>query len=110
MTIATTDVIDDADEARSPQAEAAEAETDEANEAETDDDVGELVTDPEVAKELHVSLMTIYRWDKDPRMRELGWTPPIYIRKRKYRGRKPLNRFKFKMMRAAIRARGGDAP
>jgi hypothetical protein len=54
--------------------------------SQTDNQPDELVPDPQVSKELSVTLMTIWRWDRDPEMVALGWPPPVYIRKRKYRG------------------------
>jgi hypothetical protein len=41
----------------------------------------ELVPDPQVAREFNVSLMTLWRWDRDPKLAELGWEPPVKIRK-----------------------------
>ena len=70
------------------------------------DRVDELVPDPQAAKELNISLMTVWRWDRDPELAALGWPPPVYIRKRKYRGRKLLEKFKSAALRRAIRARG----
>ena len=70
------------------------------------DQVDELVPDPQAAKELNISLMTVWRWDRDPELAALGWPPPVYIRKRKYRGRKLLEKFKSAALRRAIRARG----
>ena len=32
----------------------------------------ELVPDPQVAREFNVSLMTLWRWDRDPKLAELG--------------------------------------
>jgi hypothetical protein len=54
----------------------------------------ELVPDPQVAQEFHVTLMTIWRWDHDPEMAALGWEKPIKIRKRNYRRRTMLERVK----------------
>jgi hypothetical protein len=45
----------------------------------------ELVPDPQVAREFNVTLMTLWRWDRDPKLAELGWEPPVKIRKRNYR-------------------------
>jgi hypothetical protein len=70
------------------------------------DQVDELVPDPQVAKELNISLMTVWRWDHDPELAALGWPPPVYIRKRKYRGRKLLEKFKSAALRRATRAQG----
>jgi predicted DNA-binding transcriptional regulator AlpA len=50
-----------------------------------------LIPDPQVQKELGISAMTLWRWDRDPK---LGFPPPIRIRRRKYRRRSALNRFK----------------
>jgi hypothetical protein len=69
------------------------------------DEVDELVPDPQAAKELNISLMTVWRWDRDPELAALGWPPPIYIRKRKYRGRKLLEKFKSAALRSAIKTR-----
>ena len=33
----------------------------------------ELVPDPRVAREFNVTLMTLWRWDHDPKLAELGW-------------------------------------
>jgi hypothetical protein len=54
----------------------------------------ELVPDPQVAREFNVTLMTLWRWDRDPKLAELGWEPPVKIRKRNYRRRRPLENFK----------------
>ena len=70
----------------------------------TRDQVDELVPDPQAAKELNICLMTIWRWDRDPQLAALGWPPPVYIRKRKYRGRKLLEKFKSAALRRASRA------
>jgi hypothetical protein len=50
--------------------------------------------------------VSLWRWDRDPEMVALGWPPPVYIRKRKYRGRKLLEKFKALLLRRAIKARG----
>jgi hypothetical protein len=38
-------------------------------------------------------------------MAALGWPPPVYIRKRKYRSRKKLEGFKAALVRRSIRDR-----
>ena len=70
------------------------------------DEVDELVPDPQAAKELNVSLMTIWRWDRSAELAALGWPHPVYIRKRKYRSRKLLEKFKGAALHRGIRARG----
>jgi hypothetical protein len=65
----------------------------------------ELVPDPQVAKELNISLMTVWRWDRDPEMVALGWPPPVRLRTRKYRSRLQLEKFKNAALRRAIKTR-----
>jgi hypothetical protein len=68
-----------------------------------------LVPDPQVQKEFGVTAMSVWRWDRDPELIELGWPPPIRIRSRKFRSRIALENFKRVMARRAIeqRARSG---
>lgn len=65
----------------------------------------ELVPDPQVSKELSVTLMTMWRWDRDPEMVALGWLPPVRLRTRKYRSRQLLEKFKSAALRRAIKTR-----
>ena len=64
-----------------------------------------LVPDPQVQKEFGVTAMSIWRWDRDPELIELGWPPPIRIRFRKFRSRNALENFKRVMARRAIEQR-----
>ena len=48
-------------------------------------DIDHLVPDPAFIKEFGVTLMTLWRWDRDPRMIALGLPPPIKIRRRNHR-------------------------
>src|SRR5207248_2589815 len=64
--------------------------------------VGELVPDPEVYREFHISAMTAWRWDRDPELIALGWPPPVYIRRRKHRERPKLEEFKQRLVQQAI--------
>jgi hypothetical protein len=66
----------------------------------------EFVPDPQVFKELHISPMTGWRWDRDPELIALGWPPPVYIRRRKFRVREKLETFKQALLSRAIKARG----
>jgi predicted DNA-binding transcriptional regulator AlpA len=59
----------------------------------------ELVPDPEVCREFSITSMTLYRWDHDP---ELGFPPPVRIRKRKFRSRRALEAFKARMLAEAV--------
>jgi len=70
-------------------------------------DFDSLVPDPFVAEEFHCSLMAIWRWDHDPRMAELGWPAKVQIRKRNYRQRSSLERFKANLLRIAVAEREG---
>ena len=73
-------------------------------------DIDQLVPDPTVAKEFHVSLMSLWRWDHDPRKAALGWPPKVQIGKRNYRNRSALEAFKQNLMRRALAERsGGEA-
>ena len=68
----------------------------------------ELVPDPQVAREFNVSLMTLWRWDRDPKLAELGWEPPVKIRTRNYRRRRPLEKFKVALRNFGITALRGS--
>jgi hypothetical protein len=69
--------------------------------------VDTLVPDPRVAEEFGVTLMSLWRWDRDPQLIALGWPPPINIRGRNSRSRRLLEAFKQAMLRRAIAERGG---
>jgi hypothetical protein len=62
----------------------------------------ELVPDPEVLREFHITAMTLRRWDRDP---DLGFPPPICIRKRKFRPRSGLDAFKQRLLQEAVDAK-----
>lgn len=59
----------------------------------------ELVSDPQARRELSISSMSMWRWDRDPEMIALGWPLPIIINKRKYRSRKQFEKFKRAVMK-----------
>jgi len=59
---------------------------------------------PQAAREFNVTLMTLWRWDRDPRLAELGWEPPVKIRRRNYRRRRPLEKFKAALRNFGITA------
>jgi hypothetical protein len=67
----------------------------------------ELVPDPQVAREFNVSLMTLWRWDRDPKLAELGWEPPVKIRTRNYRR---LRNFGITALRGSPRSNGARPP
>jgi hypothetical protein len=48
-------------------------------------------------------------WDRDPRLAELGWEPPVKIRRRNYRRRRPLEKFKAALRNFGIAALRGSA-
>jgi hypothetical protein len=64
-----------------------------------------LVPDPVVAEEFHVTLMTMWRWDRDPTKIAFGWPPKIQIGKRNYRTRQALETFKQNLIAAALAKR-----
>jgi hypothetical protein len=62
-----------------------------------------FVKDAVVAKELSVSLMSLHRWDHDPKMAALGWPAPVRLNKSyKFRPRAGLEEFKRNMIKRAI--------
>ena len=64
-----------------------------------------LVPDPVVAHEFGVTAMSIWRWDRDEQLLELGWPPAIQIRTRNFRSRQALEAFKAALQRQAIARR-----
>jgi predicted DNA-binding transcriptional regulator AlpA len=62
-----------------------------------------FVPDPQVWKELGISSMTGWRWQRDP---DLDFPPRIQIRGRNFRSRKQLERWKAEMLRRSIGERG----
>ena len=77
----------------------------------------ELVPAPQVAREFNVTLMTLWRWDRDPRLAEFGWEPPVKIRRRNYRRRGTLEKFKAALrnfgitaLRGALQLTGAQPP
>ena len=64
-----------------------------------------LLPDHKVCGRYSISPMTLWRWDRDPELTALGWPAPVYIRKRKYRGRKKFEKFKALLIRRAIKTR-----
>jgi hypothetical protein len=68
-------------------------------------EVGALIPDPEVFRELSITAMTAWRWDRDPRMAELGWPPAVYRGRYKFRDSKQYQKFKATLLRQAIAKR-----
>ena len=64
-------------------------------------DRDEFVADPDVARELGISLMSVWRYDTDPAMAALNWPPKITIRKRNFRSRRALEAYKTGMINRA---------
>jgi hypothetical protein len=71
----------------------------------TDTTPDEFVPDPTVAAEMGVSLMTLWRYDQSDELRELGWPPKISMRKRNFRSRHQLEKFKDAMLKRAMSER-----
>ena len=57
-----------------------------------DDDDG-YDTDAKVAEQLSKHPKTLPRWDRDPRLKELGWPDPVYINGRRHRRRGGVREF-----------------
>jgi predicted DNA-binding transcriptional regulator AlpA len=76
----------------------------------TSEDVADVtdtfVPDPQVWKELGISSMTGWRWQRDP---DLNFPPRIQIRGRNFRSRKQLERWKAEMLRRSIGGLGKAA-
>jgi hypothetical protein len=64
--------------------------------------VGALIPDPDVFRDLSITSMTGWRWDRDPRMAALGWPPPIYRGRYKFRDSLQYQKFKANLLRQAI--------
>jgi hypothetical protein len=65
----------------------------------------ELVPDPAAFKELNITSMTAWRWDRDPALIALGWPPKVKVRRRNFRSRQQLEQFKQTLIRQAIEER-----
>jgi hypothetical protein len=61
----------------------------------------QFIPDPQVAAELSVSLMTIYRYDRSPELAALGWPEKITINHRNFRSRRKLEAYKTAMVKRA---------
>lgn len=61
----------------------------------------DLIPDPVIARQLGVTLMTIWRWDQDPK---LGFPKRIKIKTRNYRAASELAAWRDKMVRNSARA------
>jgi hypothetical protein len=76
----------------------------------TQNELGDFVPDSMVGEELHVTKMSIWRWDNDPKlapkMAELGWPPRVKRGSRNGRFLGPLDQFKRNLMLRAIAERG----
>jgi hypothetical protein len=64
-----------------------------------------LIPDPVIAKEFHITLMTLWRWTNDE---QLGFPPAVQIRGKNFRSRNQIEQFKRDMVRKAIAARGKE--
>src|SRR5262249_32297026 len=71
------------------------------------DFVDHLVPDPVIAEEFHVSLMTLWRWDRNPARIKAGWPPRIKIGQRNYRHRSQIDAFKAALLQRALSERDG---
>ena len=75
-----------------------------------DTEIDHLVPDPQVAKELSITTMTIYRWDRNPAKAALGWPPKVKhgTKGRNYRHRRQLEAYKRNLLELALAKRGGE--
>ena len=51
----------------------------------TDNKTDGLATDRQVAEFLNKHPKTLPRWDRNPRLKSLGWPEPIYLNGRRHR-------------------------
>ncbi len=65
-----------------------------------------FVPDPQVWKELGISSMTGWCWQRDP---DLNFPPRVQIRGRNFRSRKQLERWKAEMLRRSVGGRSAGA-
>ena len=72
------------------------------------DQPDELIPDPQFRRELNISEMGLWRWDRDPALIALGLPRPIYIRRRKYRSRREIEAFKRAMVQRSLQAATGE--
>lgn len=70
-----------------------------------DGDPDLLVPDPQVCREFGVSAMTLWRWDRDP---HLNFPVRITVRRRNFRSRKEIEKFKARLLRSAIARRWSE--
>jgi hypothetical protein len=70
-----------------------------------DAEIGALIPDPEVFRDLSITPMTGWRWDRDPHMAALGWPPPIYRGRYKHRDANQYRKFKANLLQQAIKRR-----
>jgi len=69
------------------------------------DNIDNLIPDPMVAREFNVSLMTLWRWDRDEAKAALGWPAKVKIGARNFRHRSRLEAFKSNLLQRALAAR-----
>lgn len=62
----------------------------------------QFVPDRIVANEFNVTLMTLWRWSRDP---NLGFPPAIKIRRKNFRSRTEIEAFKERLLMGALRQR-----
>jgi hypothetical protein len=72
------------------------------------DDIDQLVPDPQFARELGITLMSLWRWDRDPALQD-HLPPRLKIRNRNFRRRSLIEAFKAYLLRSAIQDRRGTA-
>jgi predicted DNA-binding transcriptional regulator AlpA len=67
----------------------------------------QFVPDAQVARELGITLMTLWRYDHDE---SLNFPPPIKIRNKNYRSRLALEAWKQDMLKRALEQRADRPP
>jgi hypothetical protein len=66
---------------------------------------GTLIPDSEIRRDLNLSRMSLWRWDRDPAMAAIGWPPAVRINDRNHREADKYEEFKSRLARVAISRR-----
>jgi hypothetical protein len=64
-----------------------------------------LAPDSRIAKGLSKHPKTLPRWDKNPRMKELGWPDPVYLNGRRHRDLPKVREFLRNAAAATLNSR-----
>ena len=66
-----------------------------------DEPPDQFVPDPQVAAELGISLMSLWRYDRSEELAAMGWPEKITVNHRNFRSRRALEAYKLGMIKRA---------